>query len=55
MVTPNIIGIVTRTKVQYLIPIEKEPQWYDNGNGERVNAGKSYQDYINEYITRKKK
>lgn len=48
-ITPNIIGIITRRNI---IPIEIKTKKYDTEDTE-INPGKSYQDYLNEYLTRK--
>lgn len=47
-VTPNIIGIISQAEIRYVIPIKKDPQWYYDEFGEKINAGKSYEDYISD-------
>lgn len=53
-ITPNIIGIISQTEIRYLIPIKKDPQWYYDQFGEKINTGKSYQDYVRDTLKREK-
>ncbi len=49
VVTPNIICILTQRT--YEVPIEsEESKWYIDEDGEKLNRGKNYRDYFNDYI-----